>query len=161
MQNALDSLITALESGGVSAGLAFLNARVAHRYTAIVQLQSDVLRPLWFHDKRGQGLPPVLQAIPFEDSFCQFALADAGFATTDAMQETRLDGHKHQCAMTSYVGIPLIHNDGTLFGTFCHMDSTSCDIPADEFEFLKRVARVLPKYISIELQANPPIGHLP
>lgn len=135
-----------LEADG-PAGLAFLNARVPHRYTAVYELSEGMLRNLYIFDKLGEVVPDFLEAVPLQDSFCQFVLRDGLFTTVDTAADKRLDGHKYQGVMGSYHGLPLLDNHGELFGTICHFDTTRHPLSDDEFEVLRQAARLLPRYL--------------
>lgn len=143
---------TALENilnrDGLKAGLAWLNSRVPHRFTAVYLLDSLVLKSREVVDKDGEAAtPPVLMEVPLETSFCQYVLRDGQFITGDSGLDNRLDGHPYQGVMGSYVGLPLQGNADSLMGTFCHFDFENRQLPDDEFAFLQRVARLLPRYV--------------
>lgn len=129
------------------AGLGYLNARVPHRYSAVYQLSSGVLHNLFIFDKQGEVLPEFLEAVPLQDSFCQFVLRDGVFSTVDTAADRQLDGHKYQGAIGSYHGLPLLDNFGELFGTICHFDTALHPLSDEEFEVLRHAARVLPRYL--------------
>ncbi len=135
-----------LEARG-PAGLDYLNSRVPHRYTAVYKLAGGELRNLYLHDKLGEVTPGFLQVVPFEDSFCQFVLREGVFTTDNSGEDHRLDGHKYQGVMVAYHGVPLLDNQGELFGTVCHFDTVSHGLPGDELQFLHLAARELPRYL--------------
>ncbi|MES2052201.1 MAG: hypothetical protein V4455_09595, partial [Pseudomonadota bacterium] len=69
------SLQDLLQKQGLKAGLAFLNDRVPHRFTAIYRLDNMMLRRVELVDKGGSPLEvDGLEAVPLETSFCQFVL---------------------------------------------------------------------------------------
>jgi len=135
-----------LESEG-PAGLAYLNARVIHRYTAIYQLAQGILRNVYLHDKQGQVIPEDLKEVPLEDSFCQFVLRDGFFITHNSAKDERLNGMKFQGVLGAYYGVPLLNNQGELYGTLCHFDMPAYPLDDLEFDFLKKAGQVLPKYL--------------
>lgn len=143
----LEALQKALESGGLAAGLKFLNARVDHRFTAVYELRDGVMTNLAIHDKQGEVLPDALKAVPLGSSFCQFALQDGVFLIDDKRSDTRLEGHPYQGVINAYLGFPLSRGAGDLIGTFCHFDFPALAIPDVEYEYLARAARLLPGYI--------------
>ncbi len=142
----LNELIKALDHGGLRAGLVFLNQRVPHRFTAVYKLENDVFRLQELVDKLDEPVSEMLQAVPFDDSFCQFAVALSEFVSINTAADSRLDGHKYQGVVGSYVGLPLTVMPTGLYGTFCHYDLVPQSISDDEFEYLQRATRVLPKY---------------
>lgn len=147
MREALEAYKALLEATG-PAGLAFLNARVPHRYTAVYRLDGAVLRNVHLFDKEGVVTPDFLETVPLQDSFCQFVMRDGGFTCNDTAGDRRLDGHKYQGVMGSYHGLPLLDNHGELYGTLCHFDTERHALPDEEFALLQKVARVLPAYLN-------------
>lgn len=156
LRRALSDFTNTLESGGPNNGLAFLNARVPHRYTAVFQLRDAVLHNICLFDKQGQLTPPALREVPLKNSFCQFVLRDGIFSTFDASSDDRLDGVQNQTAFNSYVGFPLLNNVGELFGTLCHIDYEAHPVPEAEFYFLQHAARTLPRYLKKTLTDSAP-----
>ena len=137
----------ALETGGLDAGLHYLNHRVAHRFTAIFGLDGPSMRNIAFVDKNEEVMPELMTSIPFEDSFCQFVLRDGQFRASKTGDDSRLDGHKFKGVLQSYTGLPLARSDGQLFGTLCHFDFAERQLHDAEFEFLQQVALMLPEFI--------------
>ena len=137
----------ALRSGGVGGGLRFLNESIDHRYTAVYRLNGSTLRNVGLHDKAGEVKPEYLDEVPLEVSFCQFVMRDGVFATHDSSLDDRLDGHPYKGVMMAYHGVPVLDNQGELFGTLCHFDVAQRDLSDDQFELLKRAAKVLPPYL--------------
>lgn len=137
------------------AGLAFLNARVPHRYTAVYRLSGGVLHNLHVFDKQGEVVPEFPAAVPLGDSFCQFVLRDGDFRTVDTAHDQRLDGHRYQGAIGSYHGLPLLDNSGDLSGTICHFDVEAHSMEDQEFAFFREAAKLLPRYLY-----KPPCGCL-
>lgn len=146
MNASIDTFETILATGSRVQALAYLNRRVDHRFTAIYRLQDALMKNVDLVDKEGIGLPD-LQEVPLGNSFCQFALRDGSFLTSESGQDGRLDGHPYQGVVGSYVGLPLLGNDGNLWGTFCHFDIANRQLQDGEFDFLQKVARVLPRYL--------------
>lgn len=125
------------------AGLAYLNARVPHRYTAVYRIHGGELRNLYLHDKLGQARPEFLAVVPLEDSFCQFVLRDGVFLTEDSAQDDRLDGHPYKGVMVAYHGVPVIDGAGELFGSLCHFDVQMQPLSDEEFGHLQGIAQAL------------------
>lgn len=147
MRNALQTYKDTLDREG-PAGLAFLNARVPHRYTAIYRLDGGRLRNVFLFDKQGEVRPDFLEVVPLADSFCQFVIRDGLFKTSNTAQDHRLDGHKYQGVLMTYHGVPLLDNGAQLFGTLCHFDAESLQLSDAEFEFFSQAARLLPPYLA-------------
>jgi len=135
-----------LEAQG-PAGLAFLNARVPHRYTGIFRLRDGALHSVFLHDKQGEIIPEFLQVVPLVDSFCHLTIRDGVFRTQNSALERDLDGHKYQGVVRSYIGLPLLDSEGRLYGTMCHFDEQALPLGDDEFEIFSKAAKLLPAYL--------------
>ncbi|MDO9406191.1 MAG: GAF domain-containing protein [Polaromonas sp.] len=143
----LQQFSSTLDSSGLAAALAVLNGGVAHRYTALYQLQGGLLRNLELHDKQNEVRPEFLLEVPLETSFCQFVLRDGLFRTSDSGGDSRLDGHPYQGVMVSYHGVPLVDSSGGVLGTLCHFDVEALDLSDTEFELLQQAAQRLPAFL--------------
>lgn len=135
-----------LETQG-PAGLNFLNSRVPHRYTGIFRLHEGALYSTFLHDKLGEIIPEFLQVVPLQDSFCHLTMRNGMFKTADSTHEPSLEGHKYQGVLRSYVGLPLVNNQGHLYGTICHFDEQSLVLADEEFEIFRKAAKLLPGYL--------------
>ena len=135
----------AVAEGGLSAGLLFLNRRVGHRSTALYRIIGDNLEMVELVDKLGDPETAVPAPVALLKSFCQVALKDGQLVTSDSGLDARLDGKTYQGIIKSYVGLPLSHSQGTLFGTLCHYDFSEQSIDDDEFAFLQQAAVALSK----------------
>lgn len=140
----LDQFRHALAAGGLHEGLRFLNASVEHRYTCVFRLVSNLFVNVDLYDKECEVMPEFLAEVPLTDSFCQFVIRDGVFLSSHTGQDHRLDGHKYQGVLLSYHGVPVLDSKGDLFGTLCHLDATSRQLPDEEFELLQAAARVIP-----------------
>ena len=49
--------------------------------------------------------------------------------------------------LNTYVGLPLTHTGEDLRGTLCHFDFDPVDVSQEEFEFLRRAALLLLRYL--------------
>jgi hypothetical protein len=147
MDALLNALRADLDRSGLHAGLAFLNQRVAHRFTGVYRLRGGVLHNIGLFDKQGEVASEALLAVPLTDSFCQFVLRDGLFAAGNTATDPMLDGHPYQGVVGSYVGLPLTRTGDDLQGTLCHFDFATQDVPDDELAFLRRAALLLPRYL--------------
>lgn len=138
-----DQFSALLPALGVPAALAYLNAGVPHRYTAVYRMQGDKFENIHLHDKQSEVVPAFLAAVPLEDSFCQFVLRDGLFSTHDSALDARLDGHKYKGVMVAYHGVPIADEAGGLWGTLCHFDVASHALSDLEFDLLQHAARTL------------------
>lgn len=132
-----------LGNQGLSGALKFLNQRVTHRYTAIYRLDKNNFEIVLLIDKLDDAAQAPPSRIPFYQSFCEIALQDGGFITSNSAFDKRLDAKPLQGVITSYVGLPLMHSGGDLYGTLCHIDYDHQPISDDEFAFLQQAALLI------------------
>ena len=52
-----------------------------------------------------------------------------------------------QGVLNTYVGLPLTQTGDDLRGTLCHFDFDPVDVSQEEFEFLRRAALLLLRYL--------------
>ncbi|MDO9403213.1 MAG: hypothetical protein Q7T87_04220 [Polaromonas sp.] len=143
----IEALARELASGGLRAGLRWLNRRVAHRFTAAYLLEGQMLRLVAFVDKLEQPVHEGLKAVPLQDSFCVMAIRDGQFVTADGSADARLDGHPAQHWVRSYVGLPVHRGPNELIGTFCHLDYDPQTIEDREYAFLQDAVTFLSPYV--------------
>ena len=143
----LQQLESVLNEGGLHAGLIFLNARVAHRCTAVYKLDSSVLTLVARVDKLDDESSSGLSDVPLTDSFCQFVVKTGPVLIVNSKNDPRVVASPYAGPVVGYVGLPLIRGPGELFGTFCHYDFCEQPMLDEEFVFLQGAARLLPGFI--------------
>lgn len=139
-------LESVLADQGLQGGLAWLNARVSHRFTAVYRVDGEVLRIVGIVDKLGKEPIPRLHEIPLDLSLCQYSIRDGSFVSNDTGADRRLDGNPYQDLFGSYVGISLDKTPGITGFTFCHYDLVTHELPSGEFDFLMQAVHLLPPY---------------
>ena len=152
MQDSLTPLTHILDTEGLEAGLKWLNSRVPHRLTASYKLVDQAMCSTAIVDKLYQANVSDLAVVPLQDSFCQFAMNDGQFIAQNTGEDgdPRLKGHPYKGVLNSYVGLPLMINQRTMYGTLCHFDNSPIQLPDEEFEFLQHVAQLLPRYLTAQ-----------
>ncbi|MBO9513617.1 MAG: GAF domain-containing protein [Variovorax sp.] len=143
----VDAFLEVVRGDGIAAALAWLNAGVPHRFSAIYRFEGALLRNEFFCDKKGAARPAFLLAVPFEVSFCQFALRDGAFRTDDSGTDDRLLGHPYRGVVVSYHSVPLTTLEGEIWGTLSHFDTEALHLDDEEFALLQAVARELPAFL--------------
>jgi len=134
----------ALADRGLEDALEILNRPLLHRYSAIYWMPDpERLVNVAVFDKLGEAYPPHLQWVPYNQSFCQFAIREGQFRTANSALDARLDGHAYQGVLNSYHAVPLVSTGGEILGTICHFDAASLALDDDDFELLRMVARVV------------------
>ncbi|SFM64148.1 GAF domain-containing protein [Variovorax sp. OV329] len=138
-----------LTAEGPAAALAYLNQGVAHRYSAIYRFDGELLRNVLLCDKREQVRPDFLLVVPFRHSFCQFVLRDQAFRTEDSRQDPRLADHPYRGVVISYHSVPLVDEQGALWGTLSHFDMHSHPLADEEFRLMERAAPVFGRNLAL------------
>ena len=145
---ALNGFSRLLKHQGVQAGLASLNARVPHRFTAINEFCGNVIHCLYLCDKQGVVTPVQVQPVAMDHSFCQFVARDGYFTSSDTAGDARLSDHPYKGTYNAYVGVPILDNAGELWGTLCHLDPEVLSITDEEFDFFQRASRELSRHLT-------------
>lgn len=143
-----DQFEAALRDRGVTALARLLNQRVPHCYKGIFELKANKLTCEVLIDKLNEATPDELAVVPFEHGFCQFTFGEEIFRTTDARDESMLNGHKYQQVVLSYHGVQLLFRSGEIFGSLCHFDFEALSLSDDEFENLQLMARMMTLHLS-------------
>lgn len=136
-----------MRSSGVEEALAWLNSGVPHRFSAIYRFEGALLRNEFLVDKKSAARPEYLLAVPFEVSFCRFALRDGSFRTDNSAVDERLRGHPYRGIVVSYHSVPLMAQEGDLWGTISHFDTEAIHLDDEEFELLKAAALELSAFL--------------
>jgi len=143
----VDSFLDVVRSSGVEGALAWLNSGVPHRFSAIYRFEGALLRNEFLFDKKSAPPPAYLLAVPFEVSFCRFALRDGSFRTDNSATDERLRGHPYRGVVVSYHSVPVVTPEGDLWGTLSHFDTEAIHLDDEEFDLLKAVAQELSAFL--------------
>ncbi|SEB15402.1 GAF domain-containing protein [Variovorax sp. YR216] len=143
----VEAFLDVVRSSGVEEALAWLNAGVPHRYSAIYRFEGALLRNEFLFDKKGAARPEFLLAVPFEVSFCRFALRDGSFRTDNSAVDERLRGHPYRGVVVSYHSVPLMTPYGDVWGTISHFDTEAIHLDDEEFQLLEAAAQALSAYL--------------
>jgi GAF domain-containing protein len=143
-----------LETAGVHALLAHLNARTGHRYTGVYLFDPPILRNASLYDRENPGIVRGGDT-PMAETYCSIVgeHADA-FATADPAHDPRLCAHPARNSVLAYCGVPLRDRAGECFGTLCHFDLRPRLVPTQEIPVLHAVARILPPRVLALLGAG-------
>ncbi|MDB5885791.1 MAG: hypothetical protein JWR74_1962 [Polaromonas sp.] len=147
----------AVNSQGLHGALRFLNARTAYRYSAVYRLDGQMMRNIHIYDRQGENTAD-LNEVPLGDSFCQFVMAENGFATANSATDPRLLGHAYQGILNAYFGLPLSRKPGTIYGTFCHFDFQAIQLPDSEIPFIEAAADMLMDHLELQQAGSKPAG---
>lgn len=149
-----------LGTEGVRPALHYLNGQSAHRFTAVFRFEGGTLRNLHMIDREDHTVERCADQ-PVLDSYCIYVRRTAEkFITGDSTRDDRVSGHPKQNVVQSYCGIPLMEEDGTLFGTICHFDFEPVPFGDDEVLLLEDVTPLLVNAIR-ETEWQPERRHSP
>ncbi|HEX2189078.1 MAG TPA: GAF domain-containing protein [Longimicrobiaceae bacterium] len=126
-----------LDARGVRPALRFLNGLGPHRFTAVFRFEGGTLRNLHMVDSEDPSVERCPDQ-PVLESYCIYVRQTARtFLTADSTRDGRVEGHPKQQTVQSYCGIPLLDEDGTLFGTICHFDFEPIEFTEEEVFLLE------------------------
>jgi GAF domain-containing protein len=132
-----------LRREGIRGVVIYLNGLTQHRFTSLYRFDKDRLENLCFYDRENPAQEST-PTIPVLASYCVFVRNSArAFTLPDSLHDERVRGHPKQLEVRSYCGVPLVGEDGRVFGTVCHFDSQLRAITAENVELLEAVATIL------------------
>lgn len=129
--------------GDLRGALRFLNDQTPHRFTGLYVFEDPTLSNLQIIDKQdpdSESLPDV----PVTATYCAFTRSTGGpLAIRDARREDRWTDHPARDEIISYCGVPLVDDQGAIFGTICHYDYGPVEISPENVELLEAVSALL------------------
>lgn len=133
------------------AALAFLNARVPHRFTGIYRFDGAILRNVQLFDGENPGLEIGADA-PLRETYCSIVgETNKPFSSAEARADERLRDHPARNTVISYCGVPIGSS-----GTLCHFDLVVRPVPMEEIPLMEEAARILAQRLQ---QAASPGAH--
>ncbi len=143
LEEALRSLEALLTRRGVRALLVFLNGLTAHRFTALFRFDGETLNNAYFYDRddpRADSCPDI----PVSASYCVYVRdTRSTFVTNDSLDDARVRDHPKRNEVRAYCGVPLVDEDGIVFGSICHFDFRPVSISQANVELMEAVAPLL------------------
>jgi len=145
-EQVLEAFSQILDQEGLEQALAFLNASVPLRYTAVNRYAGLLMKSVGFHDALGEGRPSFLSAIPLDKSLAQFIKPGTPFRTDDSSKDERLVAPIFERFIFSYHGTALVTPAGHSWGVICHYDFAPIALSDDAFEILELVAPIVASF---------------
>jgi GAF domain-containing protein len=144
---ALTELKRLASGSGVRACLEFLNGLTSHRFTALYRFDDTKLKNLFFFDRQHPDQVSSPE-VPVLSSYCVF-VRDSGqmFCVDDSQLDERTNGHPKRLEIRAYIGVPLLDDDGKMFGTICHFDVDPRRIAPEDVDLMEQLAGVLQEQI--------------
>ncbi len=136
-------LKTILRKGDVRSAIIYLNGLTEHRFTSVYRFDQEILTNVYFFD-RENPMQESTPDIPVMASYCGFVRNSHNtFTTFDSLQDDRLHDHPKQLVVRSYCGMPLLDENGKMFGTICHFDFRPLPISDTTVKLLESIAPLL------------------
>lgn len=136
----LRRLVTA---GDLRGALRYLNAQTPHRFTGLYEFRDPTLVNQQIVDKadpESTSLPDV----PVTATYCAFTRSTRGpLVISDARRDDRWRDHPAREEIVSYCGVPLLDEQGEVFGTICHYDYGTVEISPENVELLEAMSALL------------------
>lgn len=138
-----------LKKGRVREALAFLNSLTPFRFSAVFFFKGAWMQNRQFIDRENPNAP-LMPDLEITASYCVFP-RDTGrpFSTPDSIEDPLLVTHPLRLKVRSYCGIPLVDENGDVFGTVCHFDyepSAAPDAVIRSVHSLECFGRILNQY---------------
>lgn len=123
------------------------------RSAFISRLDNRVMEVLNAWDADGCNIPPD-GVVPLEDTFCQYVRADGAPVIVDnAALDPRVANvaTRRDFGIGSYLGVPLVADDGAFLGTFCLLDPKPQQFGQDQLRAVEVLAQQLVRLVEREL----------
>ena len=147
LDDSLRHVRSILDSKGIRSALIYLNGLTDHRFTSLYRFNSEMLDNLYFFDRENPEQEKT-ENIPILASYCVFVRQTHNtFVTEDSLTDERVRGHPKHHEVQSYCGVPLLDEDGKMFGTNCHFDVLPVEISKDNVKLLEAVGPMINEYL--------------
>ncbi|WP_374608389.1 GAF domain-containing protein [Thermomonas sp.] len=138
-----DRLRYLLQSLQINEALRELNATTGYRFTAVYRFTATGAANLAIFDRESDA-PEALLVVPEGASYCGIVRESKNaFLVTRSLEDGRIVRHPAREAVQSYCGVPLIGDDGVVFGSLCHFDFEPRIVSDDVTELMSEVSRYL------------------
>ena len=138
-----DRLRYLLQSLQINEALRELNATTGYRFTAVYRFTASGAANLAIFDRESEA-PEALLVVPEGASYCGIVRESKdAFLVTRSLEDGRIVKHPSREAVQSYCGVPLIGEDGEVFGSLCHFDFEPRDGSDDVTALMSEVSRYL------------------
>ena len=138
-----DRLRYLLQSLQINEALRELNATTGYRFTAVYRFTASGAANLAIFDRESDA-PESLLVVPEGASYCGIVRESKdAFLVTRSLEDGRIVKHLAREAVQSYCGVPLIGEDGEVFGSLCHFDFEPRDASDDVTTLMSQVSRYL------------------
>ena len=146
--NDTEKLKEIISSKGVREALKFLNGLAGHRFSAIYRFNNENLESVMLFDRENPELLTMPQ-IPILASYCVFVRdTERRFSVENSIQDERVENHQKRLEVISYIGVPLLDEDGKMFGTICHFDVVPRSASTQDIELMEQMSKLLQKQSS-------------
>ncbi|HEY1656817.1 MAG TPA: GAF domain-containing protein [Candidatus Sulfotelmatobacter sp.] len=130
-------------TGGLWAGLQWLNSRAPYRFSAVFAFDGDMLRNVCLVDKEDADVKTCGDQ-PILNSYCTYIhRSGQPFSVENSNLDSRVADHPKRPSLQSYYGIPLVDPDGKMLGTVCHFDAAAVPVNADAADVLDDLAPLI------------------
>ena len=138
-----DRLRYLLQSLQINEALRELNATTGYRFTAVYRFTASGAANLAIFDRESDA-PEALLVVPEGASYCGIVRESKNaFLVTRSLEDGRIVKHPAREAVQSYCGVPLVGDDGVVFGSLCHFDFEPRDGWDGATELMSEVSRYL------------------
>ena len=132
-----------VERSGVRLGFAYLLGYTNYRFVGIWRFHDGKVNAALHIDRQRPSAATVTE-VPDNATHCCFVRDSRGvFMTANSLRDWRTEGHPARVGVSSYCGVPIMDEEGRIFGTLCHYDVVPRDPEQVDLELMLQVARYL------------------
>lgn len=143
---ALAHIKAVLRARDLRGAVMFLNSLTTHRFTSLYRFDGDMLRNVVFFDRENPAQDTCYD-LPVSASYCVFVRDGAHTVTIDdAHRDASVGDHPKRPHIRAYCGVPMLDEQGRLFGTICHFDFVPRAISEVNVALMEAIAPLLPGY---------------
>jgi len=133
-----------LDDGGIHRALAFLNSRVAHRYTSVCRFDPPMLRGVFAFDRVRAHLLLGGGTQVLDETYAGLVQRrKQQFVTENAARDGRLLFHVARATTTAYAGVPIRLPSGEFWGVLAHHDVEPRKLSESDLDLLRDVAPLI------------------
>jgi CheY-like chemotaxis protein len=138
-----ESIFALIARGDLHGLIAILNDHAPYRFTSFSRFDGERVVQLAYADRENPNAAPDGDRIAKSYHLYVRDLR-APLVLEDANEDTRVAAaHPVRARAMSYVGLPILRTDGSIFGSICHYDVVRREARDDVVAVLDRVARLL------------------
>lgn len=148
-----------LRSEGERSALAYLNSQSNFRFIALIHFTEGRGNPIHYFDRDN---PDITDADELDQraTYCNAVVTHRKpFHTVDSMGDARLQNHPARQSIRSYLGVPILAQDGTAQAVLCSFDQVPQSVTESHRQLLLKAADAFREVLG-EFKLTPPVSRI-